>query len=166
MLADFHNLAMVLASVVVADFHNLAMVLASVVVAGFHNLVMADFHYLERTPELVGASGARTSPESLFAYVCKCELETFNHVQFELESTLKLKKKKKNSSENNEVVVVEEEVNVVGVLGTLDTTRTYMINPNHSQSVSPSHVFLYTITTTKSDVYACVRIKISSNGHN
>ena len=79
--------------------------------------------------------------------MCKCELETFNYVQFELESTvastLKLKKKKKkNSHENNVGVVVEKEVDVVGVTGDARHDA-YVINHNHSQSVSPSYVFLH-----------------------
>ena len=102
MLADLHH-TMAQSPLVLADLHH-TMLQSPAVLADFHhmaqNTMALSAEIPERTPELDGASGARTLLESLFACVCKCELETFNRVQFELESTvvstLKLKIKKKN----------------------------------------------------------------------
>ena len=119
-LADFHHMAektMAQSSVVLADFHHMA-----------QNTMALSVDIPERTPELDGASGARTSyRQRACLRVCvsvSLKLLTAYNLNWNqrLRQHCSLGKRRRISSENN--VVVVEEVNVEGVLGTLDTTRT------------------------------------------
>ena len=102
--------------VVLADFHHMA-----------QNTIALSVDIPERTPELDGASGARTSyRQRACLRVCvsvSLKLLTAYNLNWNqrLRQHCSLGKRRRISSENN--VVVVEEVNVVGVLGTLDTTR-------------------------------------------